>query len=268
MRPHSVLSRQAATVCMEWSPLVEGTSPSIVKFFIYDGGTANAPSTTSVDLDGAGRKYVPQLCASCHGGIYTPGTADMKASFREFDLATFKFPGGRDVPNGTERAAFKQQNLIVRGNSTEDISAPAIKNLVNGWYGISQTYVDPHPTFTGQYSNRFPPGMAATGWDDPPGASSDTRTSHRYLYRTVVAQSCRTCHVAFPNIDWTTFDQLDNEQKAGSIVPAPSFIFSSTLDSGPTPPNPTMPHSFVTYKNFWSSRNPSEAQILTNFTGW
>jgi len=197
-----VLSRQAATVCMEWSPLVEGTSPSmtspsIVKFFIYDGGTANAPSTTSVDLDGGGRKYVPQLCASCHGGIYTPGTADMKASFREFDLATFKFPGGRDVPNGTERAAFKQQNLIVRGNSTEDISAPAIKNLVNGWYGISQTYVDPHPTFTGQYSNRFPPGMAATGWDDPPGASSDTRTSHRYLYRTVVAQSCRTCHVAF-----------------------------------------------------------------------
>jgi hypothetical protein len=262
-------TRRAATVCMEWSP-----TDQVVKFFVYqgNGNGPTAPISPSLNLDGSTPdRFVPNLCTSCHGGFYNPNapTANLGAYFREFDLATFKFQGGRDVPNDEERAAFKQQNLIVRGGPTDvTLSSQATKNLVNGWYGISQTYVDPHPAFTGQYSNWFPPGMAATGWDDPPGASSDTRTSHRYLYRTVVAQSCRTCHVAFPNIDWTTFDQLDNEQKAGSIVPAPSFIFSSTLDSGPTPPNPTMPHSFVTYKNFWSSRNPSEAQILTNFTGW
>jgi hypothetical protein len=256
------LTRQAATVCMEWSP-VEGTSTSIVKFFIYNGGRANAPSTTSVDLDGGGQKYVPQLCANCHGGSYVSPNPDMGASFREFDLATFKLPGGRDVPNDGERAAFKQQNLVVRGNSTDNISVQAIKNLINGWYGISQTYVDPHPTFTGQYSNWFPPGMASVGWDDPPGASSDTRTSHQYLYRTVVAKSCRTCHVAFPGLDWTTFQLFDTYKPL--IVPAPSYVFGSTPNLAPIP---SMPHAFVTYKNFWSSRNPSEAQILTSFTGW
>jgi hypothetical protein len=263
------LTRQAATVCMEWSP-VEGTSNRIVKFFVYGGGGAGAPSISSLPLDAGGPKFVPQLCAYCHGGSYTPGNPDMGASFREFDLTTFKFPGGRDVPNDGERAAFKQQNLIVRSNSTDNISVQAIKNLINGWYGIPQTNVDPHPTFTGQYSNWFPPGLAATGWDDAPGASSDTRTSHRYLYRSVVAKSCRTCHVAFgPGLDWTTFGTPTSPGFStfkSNIAPGPaSFVFGPSSDVAPTT---AMPHSFVTYKNFWSSRNPSESQILTLFTGW
>ena len=192
-----------------------------------------------------------------------PPHPDMGASFREFDLSTFKFPGGRDVPNADERAAFKQQNLIVRGNLADNISSPAIKNLVNGWYGIGPNFVDPHPDFTGQYSNWFPPGVT-TGWEDSPGASADTRTSHQYLYRTVVAKSCRTCHVALPDsspgstIDWTTFQQF-----VGDSLVRP-YVFGSTRDSAPMP---AMPHAFVTYKNFWSSRNPSESQILTNFSG-
>jgi hypothetical protein len=138
-------------------------------------------------------RFVPNLCTSCHGGIYNGSNSNLGAFFREFDLATFKFPGGRDVPNDEERAAFKQQNLIVRGGPTDvTLSSQATKNLVNGWYGISQTYVDPHPTFTGQYSNWFPPDVTL-GWADPPGAPSDTGKSHQYLYRTVVAKSHLPC---------------------------------------------------------------------------
>jgi hypothetical protein len=259
-------TRQAATVCMEWSPVEPTQNPNVVKFFIYNGATATAPSTRSVDLDGGGQKYVPQLCANCHGGDYTSGNPEMHASFREFDLATFKLPGGREVPDVDERAGFKRQNLLVRGDhSTDNISTSAIKDLIDGWYGITQigTGFSDSP-FTGQYSNWFPPG-----WSDAPGASS-THTSHEYLYRTVVAKSCRTCHVAFTNnidkgpqnkgIDWTTFDQFNSDKSAILF-----YVFPSNINQAP---NPSMPHSFVTYKNFWSSRNPSESQILTNFTGW
>ena len=251
--------RQAATVCMEWSP-VEGTSLPVVKFFVYNGANAGAAIMTSVNLDGGGPKFLPQLCLNCHGGDFAPGNPDLHASFREFDLATFKFPGGRDVPNDAERAAFKQQNLIARGNVTDTISTSAIKDLVNGWYGIGADFVDPHPAYTGQNSRYNPPG-----WNDPPNTPPDSTKSPQYLYHTVVAKSCRTCHVAFTNnnltgIDWTSFQQFSGF--AFEIAPGPGLVFSGTPNVAPLS---SMPHALVTYKNFWSSRNPSEAEILTHF---
>jgi hypothetical protein len=253
------VGRQAATVCMEWSP-VEGTSLPVVKFFVYNGANAGAVSTTSANLDGGGLKFVPQLCLNCHGGDFTAGSPNLHASFREFDLATFKFPGGRDVPNDVERAAFKQQNLIVRANVTDTISTSAIKDLVNGWYGIGADFVDPHPAFTGQNIRYNPPG-----WNDPPNTPPDSTKSPQYLYHTVVAKSCRTCHVAFtnnnlPGIDWTSFQQFSGF--ASEIAAPGGLVFSNTANVAPTT---AMPHALVTFKNFWSSRNPSEAEILTNF---
>jgi hypothetical protein len=239
-------ARRAATVCMEWSPVEPSTQPNIVKFFVYagNGGGPNAVRQTGVDLDGNGIKFVPNLCLNCHGpGSAIPDAADQGASFREFDLATFKYTGGRNVPNETERRNFKKLNLIVRGPSKNPqpstspiLSTNAIKDLVNGWYGIDPaTFNDLHPDFTGQNTAWNPLGDDAHGWDN-----------HKNLYHTVVAKSCRTCHVAFGSgLDWTNYDGFH-----GSF----EFVFGTTTIR--------MPHSQITYKNFWSSRNPSETGAL------
>ena len=261
-------ARRSATVCMEWSP-VEGQDQTqrIVKFFVFSGNGFGALATRQegADLDGNGIKFVPDLCITCHGGTYSdpasPSFSDllaMHARFREFDLSTFKFPGGRNVPNAAERAAFKQQNLIVRGNLADNISTPGIKDLVNGWYGIDN-FMDPHPSFTGQYTRWIP-----TAWDDQT-SPSNVNQSTAYLYRNVVAKSCRTCHVAFdshdPNFgfDWTTFAQF-NFWKSSIMASSPSSLVFGN--------NPSMPHSQITFRNFWSSRNPSSEEVLGNFAGW
>ncbi|HEY0792496.1 MAG TPA: hypothetical protein VGD78_15640 [Chthoniobacterales bacterium] len=254
-------ARRAATVCMEWAP-IENQDPRlrVVKFFVYagNGNGADATIQTNVDLDGHGPKFVPQLCLNCHGGTYAPqnpqeptlSELNMGASFREFDLATFRFPGDRDVPDEPEKTAFKRQNLIVRGRNVDtSLSAPAIKNLINGWYGIGEIslgnnnvlYVDPHPTVTSQNHQWNPPG-----WNANPS-----------LYHNVVAKSCRTCHVAFASDDpqfgitWTTLTQFKNDAPLIG-----DYVFGGKI----------MPHSQVTYKNFWNNRDPGEAETLKRFT--
>src|SRR5262249_1185989 len=117
----------------------------IVKFFVYDGGESKAPRLREVDLDGNGPKFVPNLCLNCHGGDYSlvpgdnPGFADinMKPSFREFDLATFKFPRAGKPENDTDRTTptqaeiteFKKMNALV----IKTKPAPAILELIGEW---------------------------------------------------------------------------------------------------------------------------------------
>jgi hypothetical protein len=243
-------SHRAATVCMEWRPVEGSDSTPVVKFFVYldPTPTIDPPGAgkiqESVDLigNGAAPRFVPQLCLECHGGTYNT-TTDLGASFREFDTATFKYTGGRLVPNATEQAGFKRQNLIVRGRAADSISSSATKHLVNGWYGIAEIpvsggvlYIDPHPTLAFENNNWYP-----TGWNnDIP------------LYLNVVAKSCRTCHVAFSNqgIDWTVSGQFLNDPQLKN------YVFVSHV----------MPHAPVNFNNFWHS-NPSEPDFLWQFTG-
>jgi hypothetical protein len=245
---------RAATVCMEWRPVEGSDSTRVVKFFAYDAAPMMQPPGSGtllegVDLIGGGAtlRYVPHLCLECHGGTYNT-TTDLGASFREFDTATFKYTMGRLVPNATEQAAFKRQNLIVRGRAVDSISCRAIKQLVNGWYGIREIqvqggvpnkdvlYIDPHPTLASENNMWYP----------TPGWSESKKATDAYI--NVVAKSCRTCHVAFSNqnIDWTTSAQfLSNDIN--------DFVFV----------NLQMPHAPVTFKNFWST--PGEAQALLDF---
>ena len=230
-----------------------GQGPTrIVKFFVYagGGGGANAPRQPSANLDGFAEKFVPNLCLNCHGGAYNPAVptaptfadVNMGASFRELDIATYKFPDGRlaaDV-NATEKAAFKQQNLIVKGLAPADtIAIQPIKDLIAGWYpGASER--------AGQH-------VHATRLGGAP---------QQALYHDVVKQSCRTCHVALDadtssgGIGWISYDQLRQRQ------PLLDFFVLCT--------GRFMPHSVITYRNFWLSGGPHQPAVLRDFsgTGW
>jgi hypothetical protein len=240
-----------ATVCMEYGPVEGQGATRIVKFFVFAGGdfAANAPRAAAADLDGFGAKFVPNLCLNCHGGNYFPANAgapsfaeiNMGASFRELDIATYKYPGGRLTANAAEKAAFHQQNLIVKGLGAGDtIAIQPIKDLIAGWYAGGSDEQD----------NGFTP----TGWTGAP---------QQGLYHDVVKNSCRTCHVALdasPNaggIGWTSYAQL--EARRGFLD---SFVLCDSR---------VMPHAVTTYRNFWLSAGPHEPASLRNFAngaGW
>jgi hypothetical protein len=242
-----------ATVAMEYGP-VEGQGPTrIVKFFVYAGGDfdLNAPRQPSANLDGFGEKFVPNLCLNCHGGDYNPvnptaptfAEVNMRAAFRELDIATYKFPDGRVAANDAEKAAFRSQNLIVKGAAAADtITIQPIKDLIAGWY----------PSASIEQDNTFTP----SGWIGTP---------QQDLYHDVVKQSCRTCHVALDanpsndGIGWISYGQLENPQR------------QQNLDYLVLCDGRFMPHAVITYRNFWLSASPHRPAVLRNFTkspGW
>jgi hypothetical protein len=242
-----------ATVCMEYSP-IEGQKNPIVKFFVYDvGKTAASSRQKFADLDGHGNKFVPNLCMNCHGGAgsYIPrdkahptlAEVDLGASFREFDVATYKFarPGkpsadpSRITPTPGELKTFHDlNNLVVATNP-----AAGIQDIISGWYA-------------GGNDDQLP--YVPSGWS----ASNDQKS----LYTTVVGTSCRTCHVAFGSstantaVNWQTFTQFGTYNR----VIKKDVLCGATL---------FMPHAQITFDNFWFA-NPSKAEFLRNFEtlGW
>ena len=234
-----------ATVAMEYGPVEGQGTTRIVKFFVFFGGDndRNAPRSTSADLDGFGAKFVPNLCLNCHGGDYYPDDTaaptfaelNMGASFRELDIATYKFPGGRTEADNTEKAAFKEQNLIVKGMAAGDtIAIQPIKDLISGWYSGSSIDQD----------NDFTP----SGWVGAPKED---------LYDGVIKQSCRTCHVALDpdptelGIGWTSYEQLK--------------FYYDFLDNIVLCRSRVMPHAVTTYRNFWLSAGPHRPAVLRDF---
>ena len=233
-----------ATVCMEYATVAGQGATRIVKFFVFAGADfgPNAPRQPSANLDGFGEKFVPNLCLNCHGGSYSPPATgptftdvNMGSSFRELDIATYKFPGGRLTANAAEKAVFKQQNEVVRGASNSTISVKGIKDLISGWY----------PGASADQDNSF----------TPPGWAGNPRQA---LYHDIVKASCRTCHVALGpgtgdefDVDWTTYDQLKNRR---------GFLKSFVLCE-----DRFMPHAVITYRNFWLSGSPHRPAVLRTF---
>jgi outer membrane protein assembly factor BamB len=239
-------SQAGATVAMEYKP-IEGQTTPIVKFFVFGGGAGKAPRVTGANLDAFGLKFVPNLCLNCHGGVYAPvdpnhptaQEVNMGSSFREFDLASFRYP--TTLPRDQQEPAFKLLNQMVENSNP----APAIEDLIDGWYANNS------PT---ENSNFVP-----TAWTvDLHGVPSPKIQN---LYQTVVAGSCRTCHTAQRSvsdnstISWATYAEF---QKERAVIQA--FVCN--------PSSQNMPHALVTYNNFWLSNRPAALAAFSDGTDW
>lgn len=216
--------KRGATVAMEY----DAANPVVadrVQFYVYGNSGASAGLLKFADLDGFGPKPVPHLCIVCHGGGTTLGGNKVQhARFREFDLPSFKYPGGVSWDYGAATlSATALQNLGSLNQMARD-AVPAgspIQDLISRWYPGNNFAIAPvKPT---------PP----PGWN---GSVAD-----RNGYHDVYGQSCRTCHVA-------------RDEGAGL---AASITFSSKAEFTGTDyivcgkGNRKMPNAIVTYKNFW-----------------
>ena len=216
-----VQTRRGATVAMEY--LTSQAADRSVRFYVYNGGDpATAGKLKFADLDGLGPKPVPHLCTVCHGGLYSAAEKNaLQSRFREFDLPSFKYSGGRSWDYGqptltpAELTAFASMNNMVR--DVAPVTSP-IKDLINAWYpggfGAGTAPVTPAPP---------------SGWS--------TKVPE---YHNVYGRSCRTCHVARDN------------GTANNYITFPTFIQYSTTAYFVCETPKVMPNAYVTYRNFWS----------------
>ena len=231
-------AKRGATVAMEY----KSSEPADrrVRFYVYgEGDPTTAGKLKFADLDGLGPKPVPYLCVVCHGGKYDENAHNaVQARFREFDLQSFKYSGGRswDYPpaaasnnlTANELTAFATLNQMVRDVQP---STSAIKELINNWYpGGFGAGTKPSDT------------VVPSGW-----------STNAAVYRNVFGKSCRTCHVARDGgvaNAFITFSSASNFQGTDYVV-----------CNSPK----RMPNAYVTYKNFWSDLQ--RVIDYKNFTG-
>ena len=241
-----VADKIIATVAMEASEFA-GMS-HVVKFFVYGGGDETAPLINSADLDGFGQKFVPQLCQVCHGGkpfYSSAGATDLGyalrtssgavgAVLREFDLASFVYPGD-SVPGNlpADISQYYELNQLVLASGTQ----PVMQDLINGFNPNSTT---------------FDPAWAPATWD--------VAGPKRDLYTNVVGKSCRTCHIAF---DPTAVGNSYNWEDYTTFTNARGGINFRVC----IPNSQPMPHALMTYRNFWLGGlgGPYEPQVLRTY---
>lgn len=244
-----------AVVAMEYSdnPDPEGANSKIVKFwvFIYDERTGEFVRTNSMNFDGRGEKYVPNVCTACHQSYPGEDTqythvseADLGATFIPWDLDSFLYSQA-DNPNQVESTLnsnnFDEQTLeqysrTAQEQAFKNLNLGALKTylgeperhaaaieLIHGWYGDENLdhEIDSLPSntlFDGQYIQ--------PGWQDQPE-----------LYHDVYARNCRICHTQM--LDETkNFDAYSELISSNQLV---SYVYNLGI----------MPMARLTMDRFW-----------------
>jgi len=227
-----------ATVAMEYR-----ADTRLTTFYAYDG---RGNRVTKVDLDGRGQKFVPTLCAACHGGkpkddingVYQNG-GNIGSKWIAWDLENFEFSSRLSLEDQEDE--FRSMNQAVL------CTTPSVSNaeLIRGWYGADSTsnctVPLPDVPFDGEY--------VPDGWNETP--------EHRELYLGVVRPTCRSCHAQRGTYSDNTLNELNSELEFSTF--ADFEIFKDRIEEH-VYDQATMPSALVTYEAFWRSRGSAEDQ--------
>jgi hypothetical protein len=236
-----------ATVAMEFSRLSasDALNDRHVKFYVYVGETR----VNNANLDGLGRRPVPQLCMVCHGGAYPGGgttgvpgftTANevkLGSRFIPFDLRFFTFPATLD--KAAQQSAMKHLNEDIVRNAPAGVDA--IGEVVTAMYAGSSTQLE---------------DFLIPGWER---TTLPTTVAQETYYKRVVSNACRTCHNSQP------FANASLERAGVDLQfrSARDFLRSQTIGTGPGTFSPfsaaeqrvctdhVMPHALRTHNIFW-----------------
>lgn len=252
-------SKEVATVAMEYSAIEGDPSNKVVKFFVYKKALTNAAGASyarsiSANLDGRGERPVPQLCMICHGGrissqsaqgVPTFGTAEqvnLHARFLPFDYRLFTFPTVAGLSQTDQDASIKNLNQqIVKSAPPNNLPEDPIVELIDGLYAANPAHQNPN----------FTPA----GWQN--GASAQALNQADF-YQKVIANGCRTCHIAnpFTQLQFRTSDEFVNLSAPAAPTPdtggAPNHLMLGTAQMRVCG-DYIMPHALRTHDIFWGS---------------
>jgi hypothetical protein len=216
----------------------------------------------AVDMDSLGAKAMPVPCITCHGGRADPllpdgrfpRGGDTRAHLQSIDLAALGFSSKSGATRADMEEDLRAFNCEVYNSYASDASPRAgrwnssqAREMLASWYGGDPC--DPAAVFDDQY---VPAGwIANAGTGFPPAGSEE-------LYREVIADNCRTCHILRgtsdnSEIDFTSFAKF--VAHAAEIEPL-------VYDSG------RMPLALVPYRNFYDTDGAPErlASFLPEFS--
>ena len=198
------------TNAIEFSPGPNG-GVSFTKFYNFHEPTGARELT--VNLDGRGEKAMPSLCISCHGGRGDPLTppdasgrrlfplvansvsqhrGDTQARMHPLEPDTFQFSPAPGFTRAEQEAAMKTINRMIlctyprpaTANAPEDqcrrIASPS------EWQGTAAEIIK--AAYGGE-------GLPNATFDDTFVPQSWLVNGQSTLYRSVIATSCRACHI-------------------------------------------------------------------------
>src|SRR5688572_2078920 len=213
---------------IEFSPGPNG-GVAFPKFYNFQGATGERQLL--VNIDGRGEKAMPGVCISCHGGrgdALTPPDAngrrhfpivangesqargDVQAHLHPFEADALVFSDTPGFTRAEQEAAIKTINKWIlctypktaADNSPED----ACRRLANPseWQGTAAEFLK------AAYGG---PGMPNATFQDNYVPESWLKNGQSTLYRTVVATSCRACHVMRGSVgnsdqDFTSYEKF------------------------------------------------------------
>jgi hypothetical protein len=258
-------TNKIATVTMDYSAVPPGTN-RFTKFYVYG---ANDQRLSEANLDGGGNRFVPGLCEVCHGGLGGPvnaGQGDVHAHFLAFDVRALDYASSNNLTQAALEPELKLLNAGVLaieqdiGNEDAMNFSPTITNLVQGWYGTGLT----NPV---QNVNFVP-----AAWQDQSLTGTLSLAGQVYLYKNVIAPSCRSCHETRTVSQLPDFRSFSNFVANAGLVRYDVFG-ANGIGTSPVAMNPTlmpgvftMPQARRTFQRFWNSLAPRpQAEILAAY---
>lgn len=216
------------TNAIEFSPGPNGGVP-FAKFYNYSGSTGERQ--LEVSLDGRGLKSMPGICISCHGGrgdALTPPDAsgkrhfpivangasqargDVQAHLHPLEPDTFAFSTMPGFTRADQEAAIKTVNRMVLCTypkaAGDGAPEDACRRMAESseWQGTAAAFLKAAYGGTGLPNATFQDNYVPESW---------LRNGQSTLYRTVVATSCRACHVmrgvtGNSDIDFTSYEKF------------------------------------------------------------
>jgi glucose/arabinose dehydrogenase len=192
------------TVTMDVSP--EG----FTRFYVF-GPDGNL--STSAVLDAEGKKFIPELCTTCHGGKYAgPGSSpDLGSIFREWEPREDLFATAPPVP-GTQAPILIKESTLSRDqaqqlwaslNDVAHAANVALRTEANGAAtGTDRAVAGTNRYIESLYSSRNPlvlrapddPALMPASWAPRTGESSALIAAKKNAWVTMASRYCMGCH--------------------------------------------------------------------------
>ena len=252
---------------IEFSPGPNGGA-SFPKFYNFNGSTGERQ--LEVSIDGRGVKAMPGICISCHGGRGDPlsppdatgrrrfpvvangasqARGDVQAHLHPLEADALAFSNTPGFTRAEQEANIKKINtwILCSYPKTAADTAPedACRREANAseWQGTAAAMLKAAYGGNGLPNATFNDTYVPESWE---------RAGQSTLYRSVVATSCRACHVmrgvvGNSDLDFTSYEKF---------VGLSDRIKAHIIDRG------NMPLVKLIYDRFWGT---TTANVLGNF---
>jgi glucose/arabinose dehydrogenase len=245
------------TVTMDVSP------QGFTRFYVFGPDGTLSPSAV---LDSEGKKFVPELCTTCHGGKYAGAGSppDLGSIFREWEPREDVFPAIAPVIGGSSPVLL-QESAITRGDAQKlwaglnraahganDAIAAEAAGAVAGTdhaKAAMNAYIDALYASTDPVVLRAPddPAIMPAGWGAQPGESDALVTAKHDVWVGLVSKTCMGCHRT-NSLDLSVYG---NFQALASFLGGQSVLEHYMLDNRQDPARDTtlyMPQAELAFK--------------------